>query len=325
MKIKDLLIRVIIWVSVITVTLSSSAIWKAITTPKPEIVVSADTTKYGLKNVQKISVKGYKTRFSSDNADLIIDKPNLEKDGYTEYNNAFYSPLVVIMPNRAFEANSGLVITDTSYSQSSRTATKNLRVILEAMEQDKTWEEFGFNKEITEGKVQLAIPDKYSNLRPYIKDLFILNLADEINENNILDLSLRADKIMEKCYQVEDIETYLRANFEKDGFGKIALIMPEYMISDYNSMFYVDVEETNSYFVPVYPTKTTAINYSLYFKDEITKELKTKLLETYSGKPLSKKIDFRTTYQDLKNKHLEFSRTISNIKVEYIPNDIKNW
>lgn len=316
---KSIISRFFIWILVIGITFGGYNLYKWISTPKTPLYASCTFNNYQeLSELQDIKISGYKTEYNKgDNPTLIISKPNENIEGYKEYNKYIYSPMVLYTGNFVLDKDTGFIVSNLDNSQDYRTASKNLTIILEGIENNKTWGEIGINvKELKDKKVSLVIPDKYSQLMPYVKEMFFANLTEnkELSEEEFTNTMNRVNKIINKCTKVEDLKSYLDNAFEKDDISFVA-VGPEYLMND-NSSFSA---ENNEYVVPVYPQKTTAAYYSLYIADGTEQELIDKIIDKYTGKKLKQEINFRTIYNK-DAEHLDrSSRYVDNINIIDIP------
>lgn len=320
---KNIISRFFIWIVVIAITFGGYNFYKWISTPKTPLAASCSFNNYQeLSNLQNVKISGYKTEYNKgQKPTLIISKPNEDIKGYKEYNKYIYSPMVLYTGNFVLDKDTGFIISDLDSSQDYRTASKNLTMILEGIENNKTWAEIGVNvKELKDKKVTLVIPDKYSSLMPFVKELFFVNLTDnrELSEEEFTNAMNRVNKIINRCTKVEDLKSYLDNAFEKDDISFVA-VGPEYLMND-NSSFSA---ENNEYVVPVYPQKTTAISYSLYIADGTEQELIDKIIDKYTSKKIKQEINFRTIY----NKDAEYldrsSRYVDNLNIIEISEDTK--
>lgn len=318
---KNLIYRFLVWIMVFVVCFSMDKVITHFRNPEPYIGVNCDFSEITeFNSIQYFKVKWKKTNYNVENPTLIIDKPNQQIEGFTEYKNYLYSPLVLFTGNLAFEHDSGFTVKNTDADLNYRSAEKNLNTILTAIEENKTWADIGINPKVLEGTVTLAIPDKNSEFYPYVEELFLLNLGEEITTDNISELKNRVNKIIDKCIKVEDEEGYLSVNYKKEELGKVIMVAPEYIMkTSSTSMFtFTESKKEPSYYVPIYPTKTTAISYSMYIKNDTDEDLKTKIFETYSGENFSQTTGFRTLYKNYDNKYIPFRRTINNLNITYI-------
>ena len=323
-KAKEIGIRLSVWGIVIGIVLVIFGICKFFTwmaAPVPTTYVNYnDNNIKEFSSIEKVGISGYSIDYNQvEEPVAFVDIPGLKKDGYVEYEKNIFSPIIMYVGESALNAKTGFSVSDTNYSSTAIKVQKNLSTILLAMEQDKTWEDIGIDKSCLEGKIVLSIPDKYSSYRKLIKDLFILNLAeDKVTDSNYEELEQRANNLLDKCIQVEEPKSYLVTNKEKDSVGKVILIAPEYLLNFDNdyifSTSYSDGKQEK--FVPAYPTRTTAITYSLYVKKDIEEELKTAILDSFNGSTISKKTGFRTVKYG--SKYLSGYNIVNDIDVQYI-------
>lgn len=300
MKIKNTIERLIIWVIVIAITFSVIGLVKWVKSwfdEKPIVHATFDfENNPELNKMSEIKISGYNLTFNkSKDPTIIIDKPNKTINNYTEYKDKFYTPMVLFVKGKAVENNSGFTLDNVSDTETSmlytRNASKDLFYILEGIEQDKTWEEIGINKEVLSGKIQLHIPGKRHPFTPYIKELFVKNLGVDITEENQTEINERVNKILEKCIEVEDPITFLVNSFQDKTAKKIALIAPAYIINDYEYEDFLlnsNSTKTDKTFTDVSITNTVNKSFSIYIKDGTDEKLVKKILNTIPKKVSSK-------------------------------------
>lgn len=306
-----------IWAIIIAVFFSGYGIYKWITTEKETIVVNCDFTQLPeMAKIENIKISKSKVAINKENPAVIIDLPNLKKTGYTE-TVKLASPIIMFAKADILNYDSGFSVSNGGYTGSSereleyRTASKNFETILLAFEQDKTWKDIGIQTVGFGGKINISVPDKYSKYRNIIRDFFLLTLKDdEITP----ELEERVDKLLNKCYQIENIEGEMIKSIESD-VGSI-IIFPEFILNEYSSGIASSYNTTNNkYIVPIYPTYTNAIWYSVYVKDDITKEQKERILKQYNGKTICSKTGFRSSYNNFADDNLIYRRTIDNVNI----------
>ena len=207
--------------------------------------------------------------------------------------------MVLFVKGKAVENNSGFTLDDVSDTDRSmlysRNASKDLFYILEGIENNKTWEEIGINKDVLSGKITLHIPGKRHPFNSYIKELFIHNLGVEITENNKDEINNRVDNIIKKCIEVEDPITFLVNSFEDKNAKKIALIAPAHIVNGYEYEDFLlnsNSSNTDKTFTDVSFTKTVNKSFSIYIKNGTDEKLTKKVLKT-----IPKKISNKTGYQ----------------------------
>lgn len=325
-KLKEIGIRLGTWAGVLGIILLISGLIKFITwgvTPYPELYVNYDAHNLSdFSAIEEVNVSEYNAIYNqSDNPSVVIDKPGLNKNGYKEFEKSIYSPLVLYVGELAKDVDSGFSVSDTDLVNSKIKIQKNLAVILEGIENNLKWQDIGINSKCLEGDIKLAVPDKFSVYREEVKNLFILNLSsDVISQENYEELSKRAEAILDKCIQVEDVKSYLAMNKSKKDVGKVALIAPEYIMTFDNDKIFTcacsDGEQKG--FVPIYPTKTTAITYSLYVKEDIDEDLKENIMNSYNNSAVTSKTGFRNSNTNIDS--MNGTNIVENIHIEYLDN-----
>lgn len=328
--IKDILLRLAVWVSIIVVTFLGIFGYKQITKPKvekPTFTLNYNAKEFtDFKDIEKLKLDGHKMLFNGTYNDALLGLPGKNIENFTEYQNAIYSPLVLYVGDHAYNSDSGFSVNEIENSKSSRSVSKDLKTILLAMEEGKTWQDIGINEKCLTGEIKLTIPDENNNLRPYVKELFLINLGEEVSSENIDTLLERAENLMKKCNVTEDIHNFLKMNSERDDFQKVAVVAPEYLMKiDTGTTFYTseNSDKKQTYFVPIYPTKTVSLNYSLYLNNNFDKEKQNSIFKLYSGEEIFLKTGFRTTYQKIAAKNID-SSTINDIQIKNIPQELKN-
>lgn len=328
--IKDILLRLTVWVSIIIITFLGIFGYKQITKPKvekPTFTLNYDSKELvNADNIIKLKLKDHKMLFNGTYNDALIGFPGKNITGFTEYQNIIYSPLVLYVGDHAFNSDSGFSVNEIENSKSSRSVSKDLKTILLAMEEGKTWQDIGINEKCLSGEIKLTIPDENNNWRPFVKELFLINLGEEISSENIETLLERVENLMKKCNTTEDIHNFLKMNTERDDFQKVAVIAPEFLMKkDTGTTFYTSEnnDEEQTYFVPIYPTKTVSLNYSLYLNNNFDKDKQNSVFRLYSGEEMLLKTGFRTTYQKIAAKNID-SCTIDDIQIKNMPQEFKN-
>lgn len=312
--------RLFIWLFLIILVFGGYQIYNIITTPKTEITIEYNAeTNPELIGLRDISFPKTKPVFNLPNPEIILTTKEQELTGYKKYDDFLYSPLVLFMGNNALETDSGFSLTNISSDKSYRKAEKNLHNILIAIEENKTWQDIGIKENIITGKIKLAIPDKSNEIHKDIVKLFAINLVDELTAENLGEVLTRVDKIIEKCEHIEHLETYI-SNQSMNNTPQIALIAPEYYAINKNTKeyFYSDYTENNknTFFIPIYFTRTIAINYNLFIKQEVSPTLQKNILDTYSSKKIMKYVGLRPIndidYTNI-NRYIKTDVNISNI------------
>ena len=295
--------RIWIWVFLILIVWGSNYLIEIAKTPKVELNIQYDLTENPeLSNLRDIKISGTNRNFNVKNTNVILTSTNIEKEGFNKENNFLVSPLILYTGNHAYHENSGFSVFNLNSDGMYRKAEKSLKTILLAMEEGKTWQDIGILDTCLNGKITLTIPDKNSSLFPYVRKLFLVNLEENITEENLEVLLQRVDKLLSKCKMVENVENYLSISYEQDKFVNEMIIGPEYLLETAGSCFSSQTSSNTkqTYFVPIYPTKTVAINYNLLIKNDLSEEIKTKIIEKYSSNKFLKETGIRPVYANTK-------------------------
>ena len=326
---KSVFLRFLAWIIVIGLVFGGYHFITWLMTPNPDLSINCDFTEFNeLVSIEDVGISGYNTKFNKTNSpDVIIDLPEKEHKTYKENKDYWYSPMVLYSGNFVLEEDSGFIIGNLDDQKSYRNASKNLKPILEAIENDKTWKDVGVNsKELKDKKVKLIIPDEYSKLHNYVKELFFVNLGgyDNMPEEDFIILMNRVSKIIHKCEKVEDINTYLTNAVENKKTSFVA-VASEYVMND-NYAFSTD---NSAYLTPIYPQKTISVRYSIYTKQDLSRELEEKLLDKYNSDKIKDKTNFRTVY-NTDNDYLDRAyRVVDNVNTKNISTEtserIKNF
>lgn len=268
-------------------------------------------------NIEKFNIGMYTWYFNTEEEpDIIFANTNASYTDYTKLNNDIFSPFVLIVNENAVNVTSGFSVSNTEKKIKGRTIEKNLFNILEGIEQDKTWQDIGIHSDCLEGPIVLGVPDAYSPYRDKVKELFMINLSvQKITDENYEELEQRAEKILAKCKQIENPIAYLSANKG----NKVAIIAPEYILENDNDNIYrsstnIEEEMNPNFFVPVYLTRTNAIEYSIFVKNDLKEGFSEDITSKITSSSLNDVIGFRTK----KNNFLNVSNAISGISITNI-------
>ena len=218
-----------------------------------------------LQDLTGVKFNNYKSVISSDSPEIVFSMDN-DKEGYTKYSNFISSPIVVYFPYDIDSYTDGFSVVGKSTGYTTPFKC-DLEGILKAIEQDKTWEEAGYNKRALKGKVQLIIPNESSVLYEDTKKLFLKNLydVDKLSEEELKKAENRVKDIMNKCVKEFDVRASIHEAHEKDTFIQkdqtAVIVAPEYL--------YVQIGEatSSSYsdsYIPIYPMKGHFISANLY-------------------------------------------------------------
>lgn len=228
-----------------------------------KISIETEGNKSAINN-KKIKTSSEKVllSYSNTNPDIIITRDDEPKDGYDKLEDFLYTPFVLLSKD-------GWENDDSSINHLTENGihkyTKNIRYILEAIEQNKTWEEIGMTNEDVLGKtdspVTLKIPNKHTEDYQEIKSYIMMVLNDYNPYDNKIELEKRADLILSKCIEVESVTSLVNSlygNTKKVDFGMV--LCKESVIADCSHNDF-DIAVINI----IHPVK---VSYNLYVKKD---------------------------------------------------------
>ena len=229
-----------------------------------KISIESDGNKTSINNKKiKTSNEEVVLSYSNQNPDIIITKNDDPKEGYEKMEDFLYTPFVLLTKDGWENDDSSIKnLTENGIHK----YTKDIRYILEAIEQNKTWEEIGMTNEDVLGKtdspVTLKIPNKHTEDYQEIKSYIMMVLNDYNPYDNKIELEKRADLILSKCIEVESVTSLVNSlygNTKKVDFGMV--LCKESVIADcsYNDF---DIAVINI----IHPVK---VSYNLYVKKDI--------------------------------------------------------
>lgn len=231
-----------------------------------------DTKEFSfISKIDGYSKSGTKLKVveTQNNANIIIKNASTEEiPGFTKYEKQFYSPIIMFVPEDAQDLkNSGFLVNEhgsglNTYSY----VQKDLKVILEAIEEGKTYVDIGIDKSIFgEGKVTLAIPKQNSECYDDIVELITLTLCD-YDETLKEDATIqkRVNNILKKCVYYEDAtqyivnicDTWLKST-------KTIVLAPEYICINDSSLRAIE----DASYISCIPLKTINVYYDLYVRN----------------------------------------------------------
>ena len=308
--------RLWIWILFFAIVWGGKYLINWITTPQPEINIQYSIAENPeLSDIKNVNVGGIKETYNLKNPQVILTTKDLDNKDFNKNEDIWLSPFVLYTGDHALVDKSGFTVSDLDSSLSYRTAKKDLSIILLAMEKDKTWQDIGIVNTCLEGKIKLHIPDKNSPFYPYVEKLFLMNLNEEVTEENFDILMQRVDKLISKCIQVENVESFINNTKNENKNMKIAVIAPEYIIANNYSTFNGEHSSSKQKtIIPVYLTKTTAIKYHLYSKNDLDENISQKIIDKYSSKKILTETGLRPLYQNVNIESLN-SHCITDINI----------
>lgn len=222
------------------------------------------------------------TVINNENADIIVNKnSDIKLDGYTKYENQFYSELIVFLQtNKICGKDCEFYISAKNNINLFNNIT-DLKLLFEAFEKDKTYTDIGLipienhnSEDIKDSyvnldnKIKLYLPSKGSYYYDDVKKLIAYAL-NGYNYENIEDeeLQLRVENIIKKSdFYNSDVDLCKKLNNFVPTNERGIYIAPSY-IKDAPL-------KTNSndklYNFSFYPSKTINISYDLFIKDNDT-------------------------------------------------------
>lgn len=203
--------------------------------------------------------------------------------GYVKYAEQFYSPIAMFVPYSVYKEGDAPGF-KTRSTNSHYYLEKDLKPLLEALEQEKTWEDIGLVKYFGKGNVDIVIPktgaENYNTIYEYIK--FVLNDYSFDNFNN-KELNDRTNNVIAKCSRYEDAADYIIAICDagRKGINTIVLA-PEYIVRE---SYHIGGTSNSSYsYIICYTPKTTALSYDLFVKEQDTNNSTMTLLKSLRQK-----------------------------------------
>lgn len=203
------------------------------------------------------------------NPDIILmEHSNEVIEGYKKYENYLYTPMAMY----------ALHPTDngSGFNVDGYVAYKDFKIILEAFENELTYEDIGISKNLN-GTVQLAIPNKSSHFYEAVKELFYVTLNDGKKPTDIEreTLSTRVDKLLAKCVEVEDVKQKLINLYntgEKKNPKDTIYIGPESIVATGSDGIKQSTNSDSSKWQIVYFNYTTIAGYDVFVKESETTE-----------------------------------------------------
>ena len=319
--------RIFIWILLIVFVFVGNFIFQLWSSPSANINIQYDTfesPELSALRSYNIKVFGTDTEYNVKNANVIFSLSNEDIQGFKKYEDYLISPMIMFAGNHALYDDSGFSVSNLSSDFMYRRGSKDLQSILLAMEQGKKWEDLGIKETCLSGPITLHIPDKNSPYHPLVKELFLINLGENITEENIDSLLERVNNLINKCVLVEDVKNFMANNTRKDEMEKVMVIAPEYVLKNNSGAFSGNGNDKKiTYMMPIYPTKTVALNYTLYIKEDVETDFVNKILDKYNSKEIVKKTGLRTMYHNVSlTDHLN-SHVITDINVHSLPMSIK--
>lgn len=259
--------RIWIWIVVVVVCfiIHMFSIWIPIWSHTDEMTLTADVSTdndlaEGLSNT---TIDRIHCNIVSDEADIVIsDNDALMIEGYTKYEDALYSPIVLYACNVGSYSN-GFAQVGGSYS----CYKIDLLKIIEALEAgDKTWQDVGLHTNVADGPVTLYIPGEASGYYDAVVELFYLtvNGGQVPDDAKKTELEPRVTAILDKCTKVNDVMQIMSDDYQASSVSHKIVIGPEYLYSRGGNC--VGSGSSNQYRI-VYLLHTTYLNADIHVKN----------------------------------------------------------
>lgn len=216
--------------------------------------------------------------------DIIITDKEDTYDGYEKIEGGLYTSFT-IFTNRYLYKGYDDDWLNKSNEHGKDKYSKDIRMLLEAIEKGKTWGELGASKSYVveaDEPVKLYIPTKYHPSYEFLRQYIAVALNDyePLNENNIKELTARADQILAKSKQTE------LSAFVEDSDIHGLLLAPESTMAECYTIF------KNYTRGIIYPGKSIVMEYDLYVRPEKADHVK----EITKSKGFWELFGLRSTY-----------------------------
>ncbi len=191
--------------------------------------------------------------FVSDNGDMVItmSEESEEKEGYTLYEDFFYSPVVLAFYHGVNSYSSGFTYSTTS---SSVPYYLSLKDVLYGIYEEKEWSDLQISNKIASGPITLIIPNEGS-----VEYEAVVNSMYKAVENSGMteeEVDLFIEEVLGKCTSVYDISSYM---LEADKYTVYLAVEKDIL---YNSIY-----KNSVYTLPIYTEVSEYLSYDLYVQN----------------------------------------------------------
>lgn len=243
-------------------------------TIKYNITLETDSLDFIRANLDRYSNVLLGNTVDSDTNVIISDSnKNCTYEGFTTTKNAYNSPIALFVNVQPTSDDSG-VFYDMNINNSGYCMGVKLTKILDAIYEDKTWEDLNVNVPGLSGKVALYIPEESSVFYPYVRETIACNLNYDYSKVN---------SIMLKCEKVENIFSFI-----KNRKDTVITLYPEYLTVQ------------NSRWIPCYPDQSVELNLDLSLADSFKDDEKERVLDFLSSKKFVSVTGLRVENRDYK-------------------------
>lgn len=259
--------RLGVWILTLLIAIGGPWLYKQIPIwlHTDNVVVASELTNIDMLEAMSQEKFGhFKVQTTTETPDVIFSTDNTVRSGYECIENAVTSPLVLYVIQGVDNHKNGFIQDDNNQYY----LRINLRTILEAIEDNATWQDIGINKKVLEGKVTLHIPDANDWCYPKVVELFYLTLNGGVTptEDQRAEMKDRVDAILSRCRKCPSIAQAIADEATNPSDDHKAFLAPEYLFITSKGMG----ANSTTHFVPVYLTKTVHIAANAYLKTGYT-------------------------------------------------------
>lgn len=208
----------------------------------------------------------FTTCYDSSDADVIVRDYSETSviDGYEKYSRYLYTPVVIYAPYAKSDDGGFNIINDNAY--------KKFDVILNAVENQKTYGEIGMKHMNEDDKVKLVIPYEDTVEYQAVEDLIYMTLNGGAmpDDSQRAVLKQAADNILNQSRKSENIIGEIKDKFYKDkkGTNRVLYLTTESasFMCDESQVFTVCEESYKRAYSPVYTEPCAAVFYDVFVK-----------------------------------------------------------
>jgi hypothetical protein len=255
--------RIEIWIIVLVICIlthffaENIPIWVS----SEDVCAEFETMDKGLSEILvNKKIKGYKIVQNNDRKAIVFADSNTSatKDGYKKESDLLYSPIVCYFRNSLSSYNEGFINEQSIYRV-------DLYQILVAIENNKSWQDIGFHKNVVNGAVTLYIPEERCWYYKNVEELFFItiNNGKVPTEEERVMLKPRVDAIVSKCNKVIDVGQSAQEEYNDGSKTHKVFVGPEFLYNRTSGMS----TGSNSSFAPVYCLNTTFVSIDVYIDD----------------------------------------------------------
>ena len=245
-----------IWFTILAVCVICSVLMRVI----PQIKANKEEKK---KNEVSYTIQ----MDTKDQALNIVTDKSEEHAGYEKMEGGLYTTFTLFANKYLYKGYDDNWLNKSNEHDTDK-YSKDIRLLLEAIEHGKSWKDIGINEssiiENLNERAKLYIPNQYHYSYKYLRLYIAMALNDyqPIDSSNQEDLLKRADGIISKLDECEVLEVMKDSNM--DGI----ILAPESTITECSQKF------TGSSLGVISPGKSLRIEYDVYVKPDKTERFK---------------------------------------------------